>query len=186
MHQDILNYTESLTLFCQGDNKALALLYNQWVPEFYLIAYRYTQNEQEAEDVVADCFEKLIKMSVVQRTQKFIEEAVQLKALLLVMVKNKSLDVVKVRQNRKRIVDGIKHLFPTIGYSTSRQTLTDENFAVLLSCLPEKESLILGLHIEGYSLTEISVKVGVAEKTVSNILALARNKVRELWVVFME
>ena len=104
----------SLQQFCNGENHALSTLYNAWLPELYLVAYRYVQSQQEAEDVVADCFEKLFAMSTAKRHQKFIEEAINLKALLLVMVKNKSLDVIKIKNNRTRIIDGIKKLLPTI------------------------------------------------------------------------
>ena len=55
-------FTTSLQNFCQGDNKALGAIYSTWLPELYLVAFRYVQSEQEAEDVVADCFEKLFLM----------------------------------------------------------------------------------------------------------------------------
>lgn len=174
-----------LALYCNGDNKALTQLYKLWLPELYLIAFRYTKQQEDAEDIIADCFEKILQVPIAKRNQKFIEQGIQLKALLIVMVKNKSLDVLKTKKNRNRIVEGIKHLFPIKTNNASLENLTNENFNLLLSCLPEKESVILKLHIEGYTLQEISQNRNIAEKTVSNILALARKKVKELWAAFM-
>jgi DNA-directed RNA polymerase specialized sigma24 family protein len=113
------------------------------------------QSQQEAEDVVADCFEKVFAMPIKKRHQKFIEEEINIKALLLVMVKNKSLDVVKTKKTRSRIIDGIKKILPTEVFNGAKQTLTDENFKALLNCLPEKEKEIITLSIAGFSTTEI-------------------------------
>ena len=88
------NYIES---FCNGDNKAIAAQYKLWLPQLYLIAFRYVKNHEIAEDVVSDCFEKLLIMPTEKRREKFIDEQINLKALLIVMVKNKSLDYLIIR-----------------------------------------------------------------------------------------
>lgn len=178
--------TPFLQPFCAGDNQALSSLYKAWLPELYLVAYRYVQSQEVAEDVVADCFEKLFKMPIEKRQQKFITEEVNLKALLLVMVKNKSLDVVKTQHNRNRIVDGIKKMLPSIGFNSVTQTLTEENFTTLLACLPEKEQTVLSMSIKGFSIQEIAKELELSEKTISNVLAMARKKVKNLWKTFME
>jgi len=164
-----LKPTPSITIvalqqFCQGENQALSLLYKAWLPELYLVAYRYAGSQEEAEDVVADCFEKIFAMPTKKRQQKFIEEEINLKALLLVMVKNKSLDVIKTKNNRNRIVDGIKKLLPSLGVNEVTQTLTNDNFKALLTCLPEKERQIITLSTEGFSTKEIGEQLDLSEK----------------------
>lgn len=151
-----------------------------------MVTYRYVQSQQEAEDVVADCFEKLFKMSVEKRKQKFIVEEIDIMALLLLMVKNKSLDVIKIKNNRNRIVDGIKKLFPIVGFSGVGETITNDDFKLLLTCLPKKEQKVLTMSIEGYTNEEIAQQLRVSEKTISNMLSIARKKVKELWGMFME
>ncbi len=178
--------TLALQQFCKGENQALSLLYKAWLPELYLVAYRYVQSPQEAEDVVADCFEKIFTMPTKKRRQKFIEEEINLKALLLVMAKNKSLDVIKTKNNRNRIVDGIKKLLPSLGVNEVTQTLTNDNFKALLSCLPEKERQIITLSTEGFSTKEIGEQLNLSEKTIANLLSMARKKVKNLWETFME
>ena len=178
--------TLALQQFCNGENQALSTLYKAWLPELYLVAYRYVQSQQEAEDVVADCFEKIFTMPTKKRHQKFIEEEINIKALLLVMVKNKSLDIIKTKNTRNRIVDGIKKLLPTVGFNGIKETLADENFKLLLACLPQKEKTILSMSIEGFSIEEIAEQLQLSEKTISNILSMARKKVNNLWKTFME
>lgn len=178
--------TSLIQQFCNGENQAFSNLYKAWLPELYLLAYRYVQSQQEAEDVVADCFEKLFAMPQSKRHQKFIVEEINIKALLLVMVKNKSLDVIKTKNNRNRIVDGIKKLLPTIGFNKVTETIIDENFKLLLACLPLKEKTILAMSIEGFSTKDIADKLKLSEKTISNLLSEARKKVKNLWDVFME
>ena len=175
-----------LQQFCKGDNKALSLLYKAWLPELYLVAYRYVQSQQEAEDVVADCFEKLFAMSPLKRQQKFIEEEINLKALLLVMVKNKCLDVLKTKTTRNRIREGIKKILPLVGYNTVNESLSGDNFKALLTCLPEKEQQILTLSMQGFSNADIAQQLELSEKTIANLLSLARKKVKEVWNTFME
>jgi len=176
----------SVKKFCNGDNQALGHLYHSLMPKLYLIAYRYLQSQEEAEDVVSDCFEKLFKMSIEKRKQKFIVEEIDIKALLLLMVKNRSLDVIKTKKNRNRIVDGIKNLLPRIGFNSVIETITEENFKLLLACLPQKEKTILSMSIEGYSNQEIAEQLQLSEKTIFNLLSISRKKVKELWNMFMD
>lgn len=176
----------NLILFCNGDNNAIANLHQQWIPELYLIAFRYVKSQEEAEDVVADCFEKLLKMSKEKRHQKFIIDQINLKSLLIVIVKNKCLDVLKTKKNRNRIIDGIKNLWPSTTSNLAQQNITVENFEKLASCLPEKERQILKLNLDGFKNEEISHQLNISEKTVSNSLSISRKKVKNLWVFFME
>ncbi|WP_084329640.1 RNA polymerase sigma factor [Flavobacterium sasangense] len=176
----------ALQQFCKGDNQALSTLYKNWLPELYLVAYRYVQCEQEAEDIVADCFEKIFAMPITKRQQKFIEEEINIKALLLVMVKNKSLDVIKTKKNRIRILEGIKGFLPTISFNNAKQNLANDNFKELLNCLPKKEKQILSLSIDGFTNAEIGEQFNLSEKTIANLLAMVRKKVKNLWNTFME
>ncbi len=179
-------FTTSIQNFCRGDNKALGAIYSAWLPELYLVAFRYVQSEQEAEDVVADCFEKLFLMPITRRHQKFIKDEINLKALLLVMVKNKSLDVIKTKKNRNRIVDGLVKFFPKFGLNGSKQTISNENFKSLLACLPDKEMKVVTLYLEGFTNKEIGIQLEISEKSVANLLSVARKKVKQLWNIFME
>lgn len=175
-----------LISFCNGDNNAITLQYKMWMPELYLIAYRYLKNQEEAEDAVADCFQKLIEMSLEKRKQKFIGDAINLKALLIVIIKNKCLDQLKTSKNRNRIIDGIKSLWPSSTNNTVKETFSIENFDMMLGCLPEKEQSILKMNLDGFKHSEISEKLNISEKTISNSLSISRSKIKNMWNVFME
>lgn len=177
--------TASLNHFCKGENQELANFYNVLVPELYVVAYRYVKSEAEAEDVVADCFEKLLKMPNEIRKQKFIDNKINLKALLLIMVRNQSLDVLKVKKNRSRILEGIKIEMPKLATNDSKKTVTKDNFKSLLTCLPEKEKTVLTSVMYGFTKEEIAIQMGVSDKTVANLLTNARKKVKTSWVKFM-
>lgn len=177
--------TASLNHFCKGENQVLANFYNVLVPELYIVAYRYVKSEAEAEDVVADCFEKLLKMPNDLRRQKFVTNKINLKALLLVMVRNQSLDVLKLKKNRLRILEGIKINLPKVATNDSKKTLTKDNFNSLLHCLSEKEKIVLTTVMEGFTKEEIAIQMGLSEKTVANLLSNARKKVKTSWVKFM-
>ncbi|WP_438967308.1 RNA polymerase sigma factor, partial [Flavobacterium sp.] len=116
----------------------------------------------------------------------FIEEDINMKALLLIMVKNKSLDIIKTKKNRNRILDGIKGFLPTISFNNAKQNLTNDNFKELLNCLPNKEKQILSLSIDGFTNAEIGEQFNLSEKTIANLLAMVRKKVKKLWNTFME
>nr|WP_315140440.1 RNA polymerase sigma factor [uncultured Flavobacterium sp.] len=176
----------NLVSFCQGDNNALGKLYQQWLPELYLVAFRYLKSSHEAEDVVADCFEKLLMMPVQKRQEKFIENQINIKALMIVIVKNKCLDHLKTNKNRGGIIDKIKNLWPSTTPNLAHKKFTEENFESLFVCLLDREQTILRLNMDGFSHQEISAQLNISEKTISNTLSISRNKIRELWALFME
>ncbi len=177
------NYIES---FCNGDNKAIAAQYKLWLPQLYLIAFRYVKNHEIAEDVVSDCFEKLLIMPAEKRREKFIDEQINLKALLIVMVKNKSLDYIKVTENRNRIKEGLQWFLNKTTQNKIHEKFSEENFKRLVNCLPYKEQIILKMNLEGYKNEEISKKFKLSEKSISNSLSLSRTKIKNLWHIFME
>lgn len=186
MKNKITPFHLNIVLFCQGDNNAFGKLYKQLLPELYLVAFRYLKSSLEAEDVVADCFEKLLMMPVEKRQEKFIENQINIKALMIVIVKNKCLDLLKTNKNRSGIIDKVKNLWPSTAPNLAHKKFTEENFEALFVCLQDKERVILKLNMDGFSHKEISAQLNISEKTISNTLSISRNKIRELWALFME
>jgi DNA-binding NarL/FixJ family response regulator len=92
----------------------------------------------------------------------------------------------KTTKNRSRILDSVKNLWPSTTSNLSKQQFVDQNFETLTGFLLEKERQILKLKMDGFTHQEISVKMNISEKTVSNMLSISRNKIRELWAVFMK
>lgn len=171
---------KSIVLFCQGKTSAISPLYNEWGTELYFVAYKYLRNKEDAEDVVADVFEKLLKMPVAKRKEKFLDGKINLKALLLVAVKNKALDKIKVENNRKRIQNGMQHSTSNTTKNMVFQTLNNEYLESMLLVLPERERDILKMNMDGYDRNEIGHALNVSPKTVSNSLSTSRSKLKEI------
>ena len=55
--------------YLEGDNNALAAIYNQLFPELYIIAYRFFGSEYFAADAVQEVFIKLIEIGEREREQ---------------------------------------------------------------------------------------------------------------------
>ena len=87
--------------YCQGNNDGVSRLIEKWIPTLYLYSFKYLRNKEKAEDVVGDCIEKLFLLSLSKRKMLFLINEVNFKSFVFVMVKNKSLDVLKIEKNRK-------------------------------------------------------------------------------------
>lgn len=170
----------NLISFCNGSSEALGALYKKHSAELFFIAYKYLRNTEDSEDVVADAFEKMLMMSIKQRKEKFIEYEIDFKALLIVVVKNKSLDKLRVKNNRSRIIGTIKHLIPTTTKNNVWHLFSDERLEFILKLLPEREQQIFKMKLEGFSLEEIANRFDISLKTVSNTMSLSRNKLKKI------
>jgi RNA polymerase sigma factor (sigma-70 family) len=164
--------------FCQGNNDVISELLFQEYTELYFTAFRFTQNEMDAEDIVSDCFEKLMKISNARRSKIFIENKIELKSYLLVMVKHKSLDFKKTAKNRNSILSSISDFWQRKEENENLLSSKCEHIMVGLDFLNDREKQIMSLSIEGYSIDEIRKELSISKKTVSNILSNARTKLK--------
>jgi RNA polymerase sigma-70 factor (ECF subfamily) len=180
-----MDNNKNVISFSEGNNEIVSFWYLKWKAELFLVAYNYFRNKEDAEDVLSECFAKLLQINPTKRKEKFIDHEIDVKALLIVMIKNKCLDELKQRKNRSRIVANIIHLFNYSSVNKSIETIDKECFQSLCNCIPEKERLILLMNIDGFNHSEIADKTGLSEKTISNNLTLARKKVKQLWEDFM-
>ncbi len=172
------NQSSALYRFCQGENDAIGAIFSEVYTELYFTAFRFTQNEKDAEDVVSDCFEKLIAISIERRQQIFIENNVELKSYLLVMIKHKSLDFLKVKKNRNSILASISSFWKKSDENEHLIRSENDHILLILELLTEREKQIMRLSIDGYSIDEIKEELLISKKTVSNILQSARKKIK--------
>jgi RNA polymerase sigma-70 factor (ECF subfamily) len=167
-----------ISRFCQGDNDAFGMLFYLWKTEFYFFAYSYVKNEQDAEDVLYDCFEKIVKKSIAYRQDKFENESVGFKAFLFKVIKNRALDVLRVKANRHRILE--ESGFYQEQTSENKAFSTEQDFIInkLLMILKEKEREIFTMYMKGFTLDEIGENFRISKKTVSNVLSTSKEKLR--------
>jgi RNA polymerase sigma factor (sigma-70 family) len=179
-NQDI-HIQQKVEDFCLGDNDAFAFLFKLWQTELFFCAYHFLKNDKDAEDVLYQSFEKILITDIDYRREKFIEEGISLKLFLKAVVKNGALDALKIKKNRFRIINNIKHLWDK--HSINEAILTEqEAFTVqLLSPLKPKEKDIMLMHVQGYSIDEISAKYFLSKKTISNTIAATKQKLKNIW-----
>lgn len=175
----------SLIAFCEGNNEALLPRYKQLQQHLFFVAYKYLKNTEEVEDAVAETFEKLLRMNPKKRWEKFIEEKIELEAYLTVMVKNSCLDRHKVEGNRKRIISEVQDNAPKASFNRVWDNFLNYSVESMINYLPERERQILQMKIMGYSREEISEKMNISAKTVSNSLSISRSRLKTFWNFFM-
>lgn len=164
--------------FCQGENDAMGEIFAQMYAELCFTAFRFVENEKDAEDIVADCFEKLISISSERRNILFIENSIEIKSYLIVMVKHKSLDFLKVKKNRHFLLSAVSGFWKKNDVNEHALRSEKEHVLLALEILSVREKEIMSLSIEGYGIDEIKEKLLISKKTISNTLHGARKKIK--------
>jgi RNA polymerase sigma factor (sigma-70 family) len=172
----------SVTLFwqqyIQGDNEVLGELYRPLFRKLYFVAYKYTKQEETASDLVHDLFTYLLNTPIPERKIKW-NDIQNVEGFLVVMIKCKALDWVKVTRNRERILNK-KYQQDSI-YQANYLSEDLEKLEKIISLLSTKEQSLLKLHLEGYKNEEIAKIHNQSEKSVRNRLSESRNKIKLLW-----
>lgn len=173
-----LKQKELIQLYCEGNNDAFATLFKEWQTEFYFFVLKFVKNEAEAEDVLFDCVEKLIQLSLEKRKQKFIIDKIELKSYIFLVLKNRCLDFTKQKSNRLRILDSIQSFFTRSERNHVESKFEIEYIEKSLEVLNNREKEILLKSMEGYTIEEISEEYQISKKTVSNLLYESRKKIK--------
>lgn len=179
-----LSINPDILAFCNGDDAVVAKIYLEWTSELYLVAYRYLRNKQDAEDVIANLFEKLLHMSLERRKKQLIDDGINLKVLLLVALKNKCLDKLKTEKNRKRILNSIHSLFDNHSRNNIWETYSNEAVEAIIAMLPEQERKIFKMKLDGFDRIETGQSMNLSVKSVSNSLSKSRIILRQIIVDF--
>lgn len=167
--------------FCFGDNDAFAFLFQFWQTELFFYVFSFLKNEKETEDVLYDCIEKILRTDIEYRSEKFIQNEIELKAFLKLILKNKAFDILKTKKNRSRLTILIDNCTAKVSFNNSILNENKEFLLQLLKPLNERDKEILLLHVQGYSLEEIGNKFLLSKKTVSNIITVSRKEIRLRW-----
>ena len=147
-------------------------LYERYATDVLRVAYYYLGNRELAEDVTQDVFVKLIM------NKPFLEQGRE-KAWLLKVALNRCRDLWRSSWIKKVVLGhpGFE-CFPApdeIGQITDRHSLAE---AVSL-LKPEFKEVVLLFYYQGFTVTEISDMLQIAEGTVSSRLSRAREKLQK-------
>lgn len=169
--------------FIEGNNEAVSEIYDKLLPKLLFTAYNYVKNKEDAKDIVAQVFEKLLLMNTEERHERLSGVNEKLETFLIVLVKNRSLNHVKGKNNRRSILKNIPWIYKL---RSEGQAAIEKDFHLLVQCLSKRQNEVFNFHHQGYKNKEIAERLDVSEQTVKNTLSSARKNLRSLYYTFME
>jgi len=164
--------------YIEGDNHALGELYRPMFRKLFFIAYKYTRNEDTSTDLVHDLFTQLLQTPLQERSEKW-KDIQHVEGFLVVLIKCKALDWLKIHKNRIRIINEQNQTTSNFQIDQLQDDL--EHLEKIISLLTPKEQNILQLHLAGYKNAEIAAQHNQSEKSIRNRLSESRNKLKLLW-----
>jgi RNA polymerase sigma-70 factor (ECF subfamily) len=160
----------------EGDERAMEEIYECYKGRLFSLAYRYTYNRQEAEDLLQDIFIKIFThIRDVQKEQTFV-------AWVYRIALNSCYSYLRTKRSRDRHtlalseIEGRKEEAVYDSHEESFEKPLNE----AISELPEKLKAVFLLHdVEGFKHEEIAQMLGFTVGTSKSQLFKARMKIRE-------
>ena len=160
----------------KGNSKAQFTLYNLYSKAMYNLAYRMTNNREDAEDILQDAFVECFRNLGSFRFESTF--GAWLKSILI----NRSINHLR----KKKINLVLQENLP------DREDVSDADFDTVyntekifkgIEMLPDGYRVILTLYLlEGYDHQEISQIMGITESTSKSQYSRAKDKLRKLLV----
>lgn len=163
----------------QGDEPAVAALYDRYGGIVYGLAYRITGEGSLAEDVVQEAF-----VSVWKQCGRFDPARGQVRSWLLTIVHHKAVDAVRRRSGRseRALPEGPEEFIATDGRPEQLAEMTMDAAAVreAVRLIPEEQRQTVTMaYFEGLTHVEIAERMQVPLGTVKSRLRIGLEKMRE-------
>lgn len=180
-----LNEYEWSCDYLNGNNDSLGKLYIHHYQSLVMIAYKYTTDTEKSRDVVGTVFEKLLQLNAQKRQQIILHPQKGIYPFLVTIIKNKCLDGLKTNKLHDEIKKHLGNLL--IFNSTNAAFIRFELEAIkhLLNNLTKREREMIELHLQGYKNDEIAIQLNISYNTVRNTLHTAKQRIKNLWQIFM-
>src|SRR5690554_679502 len=168
----------------RGDKTAFDAFFEYYYPKLIQFARIYINNQQQAEDVVADVLTNLL----IHRERVFSLD--HFEAYLYSSIKNKALSSLKRRHNTETSLD-VEHQFLQISTSDPYQLLEQKEFnefvIQIIENLPTKRKMVFQMiREEGLSYREVAELLDISERTVEVHLKLAVKDLRENIALYLD
>jgi RNA polymerase sigma-70 factor (ECF subfamily) len=162
----------------QGDQGAVAVLYERYGGVAYGLAYRITNDGPAAEDVVQDAFVSLWKQA-----PRFDPKRGQVRSWLLTIVHHRAIDAVRRRTGRKEraLPEGPEEFVATRGRpeELAEWKLEAEAVRAAVRQIPDDQRQTVEMaYFEGLTHVEIAERMGVPLGTVKSRLRIGLEKMR--------
>lgn len=152
----------------QGNKSALSILYDRYSRLVYSIAFRILNSGPEAEDLTQDIFLNLWQKHTYNPTRS------SLSRFLSTVTRNRAIDRVRSRSNRRRILKGLVPQTPPVdAFSLPVEQASrgerSQRVREALQTLPEKQRELLWLaYYHGFSQSEIANHTNIPLGTVKS------------------
>lgn len=153
----------------RNDRRAQELLYKQFYDAMVSICMRYTQNEDDAVEVLNNGFLKVFK-----HIQQFDQQKAGLYTWIRKIMINTAIDFIRQNQKHNSKVE-LSRANEPYADSDALHKLDAEEILELIRKLPPSTQLVFNLYVvEGFTHKEIGVKMGISEGTSKWHLSEAR------------
>jgi RNA polymerase sigma-70 factor (ECF subfamily) len=158
----------------KGNTKAQFTLYNLYSKAMYNLAYRITNNREDAEDVLQEAFVECFRNLASFRFESTF--GAWLKSILI----NRSINHLWKKKVNLVLQENLPDVADEAETSTDYVYSTEKVFKGIES-LPDGYRIILTLYLlEGYDHQEISQILGITESTSKSQYSRAKDKLRKL------
>lgn len=178
-----------------GDFRSFEKIYNKYVREMYMLSAGYTNDSDEAKDIVQDAFVYL------WNNRTYLRPDSNLRNYLRTIIRNASLNSIRnkrIRNKHKKIIntqyeqeticqaETLNSTSATPGLTTETYKETDKEIELKLRHINQKlEQLPHGCKkafvmsvIEGYTYKQVAEKMGISINTVKTQIKIAYRKIR--------
>ncbi len=171
---------------CDGDQRALALIYRRHSGQVFGLAKRIIRNNELAADVVQDVF-----VFVVEPTEAFDRDRGSLRTFLLAKTHGRTIDIIRSESARRireeRDIRLTAQAEPTVDEEVWQMTLVAKVRDVVAG-LPDRERQVIELaYLGGLTYREVALRLEMPEGTVKSRirsgLARLQNEMRQAGMI---
>ena len=159
-----------------GNNDLVVQAYKMYAVRLTFAVYNVVKCDEESRDIVMEVFERMLKMTPAERSQKVPDDAEKFKAWLFISAKNAGLDFIRkrtVRLNYSKKAEQEDAVLSVVERKWDKQTID-----YVLNQLADNEQEIIRLHFDGYSNAEIAALKNMNYFTVRNTLSTAKKNIK--------
>ena len=155
------------------DHAAMAALFSRYAGMVYSVALRVLKDSGSAEDVMQEVF-----IQVWQSPQVFVSHRGSLGAWLLVVTRNRAVDVLRRRRPSDSVDEVVLAAKQDIALEAERRTMMEKVRTALDKLSPEQQQSIEMAFFEGLSHSEIAEQTGEPLGTIKTRIRSALISVR--------
>jgi len=152
----------------QGDQEAMAALFDRYSGIVYSVALRVLRDTGQAEDVMQDIFIQIWK-----KPGAFVSGRGSLGAWLVVVTRNRAIDSLRRRRPTDSVEDVVLASSTDLASEAERNSLIEKVRVYLHQLPPEQRKSVEMAYFEGLSHSEIAEKTGDPLGTVKTRIRLA-------------